>query len=262
MSILYPRLLDQAARDLHYRYTTMSVDELRDKHAFVHPSAVFAATGGHRVPVAHLEELRHRVLKIADEAGYPSGERRRDHSVFDHEIARLLHERGGLVAAEAAVRPIWAFMALVVLPDVSYWRYPDPPVDRILATDITRHVWGRLWWRAHLLVLPEEYGDRYRLLDTFGEADFDQIYARRSLLGGSRTLIRAVAEAWPTVDRGGLPSRLVLRDLLKRLLRAAAVVEFDALDPGELRDQIRSETRSSVLALREAGYGTGSVPSD
>lgn len=258
MSILYPRLLDQAARDLHYRYTTMSIEELQKQHAFTHPSAVFAATGGHRVPLDHLDDLRQRVVKASEEAGYPSGGRRRDHSGFDLEVAKLLHERCGLVAAEAAVRPIWAFLALVVLPDVSYWRYPDPPGERVLATDITRHVWGRLWWRAHLLVLPEEYSDRYRLLDTFGEADFDQIYARRSLLGGSRTLIRAIAEVWPTLDRGGLPSRLVLRDLLKRMLRAAAVVEFDTLDDLELRGQIRWEARLSVLELRKQGHGPGS----
>lgn len=256
MSILYPRLLDQAASDLHYRYSTMSVEELREHHSFAHPSAVFAATGGHRVPAEHLEELRRRVLKVAEEAGYPSGGRRRDHSEFDREIATLLHERCGLVAAEAAVRPVWAFLALVVLPDVSYWRYPRPPAERVLATDITRHVWGRLWWRAHLLLLPAEHADRYRLLNTFGEADFDQIYARRAQLGGSRKLVRAVAETWPTIDRGGLSSRLVLRDLLKRLLRVAALVEFDALDDLELFEQIRAEARNSVLELRTAGHRT------
>lgn len=257
-SILYPRLLDQAASDLHYRYTAMSVEELRERHAFTHPSAVFAATGGHRVPTEHLEELRRRIVKAAVEAGFPSGGRRRDHSEFDKEVARLLHERCGLVAAEAAVRPIWAFLALVVVPDVSYWRYPNPPVDRILATDITRHVWGRLWWRAHLLALPTD-DDRYRLLDTFGEADFDQIYARRAL--GSRTLIRAVADTWPGVDTDGLPARLVLRDVLKRLLRVGAVVEFEALEHDELRDQIHSEARIAIVELRRQGYGPDSEAS-
>ena len=259
MSILYPRLLDQAARDMHYRYTSKSLEELRELRAFRHPSAVFAATGGVRVPVPHLEEVRERIMKAAEDAGYPSGGRRRDHTEFDREVAVVLHERCGLVAAEAAVRPIWAFLALVVLPDVSYWRYPNPPEDRLLAKDITRHVWGRLWWRAHLLALPEEHADRYRLLDVFGEADFDQLYARRSLLGGSRKLMRSVAETWPTIDRGGLPSRLVLRDLLKRLLRVAAVVEFDALDDLELHDQIRWEARNSVLELRRAGHGADST---
>ncbi|MCO1655306.1 DUF6339 family protein [Pseudonocardia humida] len=185
-------------------------------------------------------------------SGFPGGGRRRDHADFDLEVARLLHERAGLVAAEAGVRPIWAFLALVVLPDVSYWRYRDPPDERILASDITRHVWGRLWWRAHLLAVPDET-DAYRLLGRFNESDFDQIYARRALLGGSRALVRTLAEIWPTLDKGGFPDRQVLRDVVKRLLRTAAVVEFDALGDAELRDQIRQEAFLSVSALREEG---------
>lgn len=250
-SVLYPRLLDQAARDLHYRYVDLSVAELRELHAYSHPAAVFTATGGGRVPRGHLEDLRRRVVKVAEQAGYPEeGGRRRDNSEFDREVARLLHERCGLVAAEAAVRPIWAFLALVVLPDVSYWRYPNPPVDRILATDITRHVWGRLWWRAHLLFDPTG-ADMYQLLDGIGEADFDQVYARRALLGGSRMLIRVLVDTWPSTDKGGLPEREVFRDLLKRLLRIAAILEFDALDRPALRELIRQEAAASVRGLWE-----------
>lgn len=256
MSVLYPRLLDRTARELHDRYRSMPVTELRELRAFGHPSAVFAATGGRRVPVGHLEDLRERIIGIATAAGYPARANRGAHTAFDREVAQLLHERCGLVAAEAAVRPIWAFLALVVLPDVSYWRYPDPPAERVLATDITRHVWGRLWWRAHLLVLPETFADRYRLLSAFGEADFDQIYARRAMLGGSRRLVRAVAETWPTIDRGGLQSREVLRDLLKRLLRVAPLLDFDVLDDLELHEQIRWEARNAVLELRRAGLGS------
>ncbi|GAA1251840.1 hypothetical protein GCM10009609_13990 [Pseudonocardia aurantiaca] len=251
MSILYPRLLDAAALDIHKRYTRLTVEELQELPAFRHPSAVFAATGGDRVPVEHLEDLRNRVVKIAEESGFPGGGRRRDHTEFDREIARLLHERMGLVAAEAAVRPIWAFLALVVLPDVSYWRYWEPPVDRILGTDITRHVWGRLWWRAHLLALPNE-PDPYRLLDTFNESDFDQIYARRNLLGGSRSVVRALADVWPSVDTAEFGSRRILRDVLKRLLRTAAILEFDALDYAHLCGEIRREAAIAVAAIREA----------
>lgn len=255
MSVLYPRLLDQAARDLHYRYVGLSVAELRELHSYSHPAAVFTATGGTRVHRGHLEHLRRRVTKAAEQAGFPEGGRRRDNSEFDREIGRLLHQRCGLVAAEAAVRPVWAFLALVVLPDVSYWRYPDPPVDRILATDITRHVWGRLWWRAHLLLDPTD-SDPYHLLDAIGEADFDQVYARRALLGGSRLLIRMIVDTWPSVDRGGLPDREVFRDLLKRLLRIAAFLDFDTLDRPALRELIRQEAAASVRGLRkERGRG-------
>ncbi|SDF83255.1 DUF6339 family protein [Pseudonocardia oroxyli] len=249
MSILYPRLLDSAATELYQRYQHVEPGELTNEHAFAHPSAVFAATGGHRVPREHLQDLRERVVKIAEEAGFPGGGRRRAHTDFDLDIAKLLHERMGLVAAEASVRPIWAFLALVVLPDVSFWRYREPTGDRFLATDITRHVWGRLWWRAHLTAVPTET-DPYRLIGTFNESDFDQIFARRAGLGGSRALIRALSDVWPSVAKSGFADRRVLRDVLKRLLRTAPIIEFDALDYADLCDEIRREAAASVTAIR------------
>lgn len=249
MSVLYPRLLGDAARELHQQHLGATISELTARHALRHRSAVFAASGGRRVTPEELQRLREDVVAVAQRAGFPDEGRRQDRVTFDIEVARLLHERCGLVAGEAAVRPIWAFLALVLLPDVSYWRYPRPPGDRVLGTDITRHVWGRLWWRAHLLALPQQI-ERYRLLDTFGEAAFDQIFARRRSIGGSRAIVRTLAEVWPSVERGSAAERDVLIDVLKRLSRWGAVVEFEALDEDELRRQVQGAATESASLLR------------
>ncbi|TYP90795.1 DUF6339 family protein [Blastococcus xanthinilyticus] len=256
MSVLYPRLLGDAAKRLHQEHLQSSISALSARHALRHPAAVFAATGGRRITQDELQQLRDDVLEVARRAGFPDEGRRQDRVSFDLEIARLLHERCGLVAGEAAVRPIWAFLALVLLPDVSYWRYPRPPGDRVLGTDITRHVWGRLWWRAHLLALPREY-DRYQLLETFGEAAFDQIFARRRSIGGSRALVRTIAEIWPAVDHGRVPEREVLIDVLKRLSRWGAVVEFESLDDDELRRQVLDAAIESAARLRAQAPDAG-----
>ncbi|RZU32482.1 DUF6339 family protein [Blastococcus saxobsidens] len=256
MSVLYPRLLGDAAKRLHQEHLQSSITELNARHALRHPAAVFAATGGRRITQEELQQLRDDVLEVARRAGFPDEGRRQDRVSFDLEVARLLHERCGLVAGEAAVRPIWAFLALVLLPDVSYWRYPRPPGDRVLGTDITRHVWGRLWWRAHLLALPREY-DRYQLLETFGEAAFDQIFARRRSIGGSRALVRTIAEIWPAVDHGRVPEREVLIDVLKRLSRWGAVVEFESLDDDELRRQVLDAAIESAARLRAQAPSAG-----
>lgn len=256
MSVLYPRLLADAAKELHRDYQQTSIAELRGRYALRHSSAVFAATGGRRVTQEELQRLRDDVLEVAGRAGFPDEGRRQDRVTFDLEIAQLLHQRCGLVAGEAAVRPIWAFLALVLLPDVSYWRYPRPPGDRVLGSDITRHVWGRLWWRAHLLALPQEY-ERYRLLETFGEAAFDQIFARRRSIGGSRAIVRTIADVWPSVDRGRVPEREVLIDVLKRLSRWGAVIEFESLDDEDLRQQVNDAVTESAMLLRTQAQAAG-----
>lgn len=256
MSVLYPRLIGDAANELHRAYQKVPIADLRSHYGLRHPSAVFAPTGGRRVTTDELQRLRDDVLEIAGKAGYPGEGRRQDRMTFDLEVAQLLHRRCGLVAGEAAVRPIWAFLALVLLPDVSYWRYPRPPRDRVLGTDITRHVWGRLWWRAHLLALPQEH-ERYRLLETFGEAAFDQIFARRRSIGGSRALVQTIADIWPTVDRGRVAEREVLVDVLKRLSRLGAVIDFESQDKDELRRQVQDAAIESAAALCGEAQSTG-----
>lgn len=250
MSILYPRLLDRAAKDLFEAYAgSTDATTLSLRAATRHPAAVFAATGGRRVTDQELRSVRDAVLAAARRAGFPNAASPTARGAFDAEVARLLHSTMGVVPAEASVRSMWAFVALVLLPDVAYWRFPDPPKDRVLATDITRHAFGRLWWRAHLLHDPEA-DEPYALTEVFAEAAFDQIFARRKALGGSRALIRGLAATWPDVELGLHSERDVLRETLKRLLRHGAFQEFEALPADVIRAEIED-----VVALSVEGLG-------
>jgi hypothetical protein len=232
----------------------LSIADLETRVAHHHVGAVFAATGGTRVTQQVLAELRKVVVSEAEQAGFPHTAKRADRSEFDVDVAVLLHRRAGLVPAEASVRAAWVFLALVLMPDVAYWRFPEAPTDRILATDITRHVFGRLWWRAHLLHDPnaeEARGeDPYALVGVFGEAAFDQIFARRRSIGGSRAVVRALARCWPDLDQEGVDERKVLRDTLKQLLRLAAIVEFEALDDEGLNAEVESTARWCLAEVR------------
>ncbi|MEU6002468.1 DUF6339 family protein [Streptomyces sp. NPDC047197] len=249
MALLYPRLLAGQAKPLHQRYKEMPPHDLAEHVAYRHESAVYVATGGDRITEAQLRDLRARVLEAAARAGFPDESSRTARARFDLELAALLHSKMDLMPAEAASGDVWAFLALTLLPDIAYWRYPRPPGDRVVASDLTRHVFGRLWWRAHLVrdpVAPEPYA----ALDILGEAAFDQIYARRKSLGGSPHLVRNILHAWAAVDLQGLAERDVLRDFLKRLLRLAPFVIFEALDDTELQAELRSVAEESVAALR------------
>ncbi|MEV6959720.1 DUF6339 family protein [Streptomyces sp. NPDC051207] len=250
MSFLYPRLLADQARPLFEEYRTLSVDELTRRVAFAHDSSVYVATGGDRIDRSRLSELREAVVDLAKQSGFPDDSDRSRNAEFDLRLAAMLHAEMGVVPAEAASRDVWAFLALILLPDVAFWRYPRPPKDRILGTDLTRHVFGRLWWRAQLVRDPGE-PDPYQALEILGEGAFDQIYARRAALGGSPHLVRAILRVWNDLDLRGLNERRTLTDFLKRLLRLAPFVLFDGIDEQALHDELRSVAKESVDAQRE-----------
>ncbi|MFF3416619.1 DUF6339 family protein [Streptomyces sp. NPDC002698] len=249
MSFLYPRLLAEQARPLFEKYRILAPADLSRRFAVTHDSTVYVATGGDRVSSARLRELREGVLDLAKRAGFPDDSDRVRNAEFDLRLAALLHAEMGMVPAEAASRDVWAFLALVVLPDVAFWRYPQPPKDRVLGTDLTRHVFGRLWWRAQLVRAPEE-SEPYRALEILGEAAFDQIYARRAALGGSPHLVRAILRVWKDLDLRGLNERDTLRDFLKRLLRLAPFVLFDGIEEHALDSELRAVAQESVDAQR------------
>lgn len=249
MSFLYPRLLAEQARPLFDDYRHLTSADLSRRVALAHDSAVYVATGGDRVSSGQLRELREGVLDLAKRAGFPDQSDRARNAEFDLRLAALLHAEMGMVPAEAASRDVWAFLALVVLPDVAFWRYPQPPKDRVLGTDLTRHVFGRLWWRAQLVRAPEK-SEPYHALQILGEAAFDQIYARRAALGGSPHLVRAILRVWKDLDLAGLNERETLRDFLKRLLRLAPFVLFDGIEERALDAELSAVARESVDAQR------------
>lgn len=262
MSFLYPRLLADQAKPLFEEYRSLTVSELTGRVDSSHESAVYVATGGDRVSAARLLELRAAILELARRSGFPDDTDRARNAEFDLRLAALLHAETGMVPAEAASRDVWAFLAVVLLPDVAFWRYPKPPADRVLGTDLTRHVFGRLWWRAQL-VHSSDSAEPYEALKILGEAAFDQIYARRAALGGSPHLVRAILYVWSRLDLTGLNERDTLRDFLKRLLRLAPFVLFDGVEEHALVEELHSVAGESVDAQRRAsGLSTGctSVP--
>jgi hypothetical protein len=259
MGLLYPRLLPGQARPLHDEYRNLTISELTRRATVGHESAVYVATGGDRVSEDNLAELRRLVVELATQAGFPGESSRTLRAAFDLEVAAALHKNMRLVPAEAASGDVWAFLALVLLPDVAYWRYPRPPGDRILGTDLTRHVFGRMWWRAQLVHSPGD-ADPYAALKILGEAAFDQIYARRKALGNSPYLVKSILEVWNNLDLGGLDEREVLRDFLKRLLRLAPFVRFEALGTDALERELSEVAREAIDAMRSLTSSTPRSP--
>ncbi|WP_227980735.1 DUF6339 family protein [Nocardia spumae] len=192
------------------------------------------------------------VVDLAKESGFPGPPSTDQKTVFDLSSATLLHSQMDIAPAEAAAGDVWAFLALILLPDVAYWRYP-PPSDRVvrerfLDADLTRHVFGRMWWRAHFVYSPEE-SEPYAALSVLGEAEFDQIYARRATLGGRPQLIKSILRVWQEIETREIPDRDVLRDFLKRLLRLDPFLVYEALDDSALDTELRTVAREAVVGV-------------
>lgn len=235
------------AKALHSEYKEKTVKELELQARSQHESAVFVATGGARVSEDKIREVRKAVLELAAVAGFPEKPSVEVRNTFDLAVARYLHSGLAMVPAEAAAGDIWAFLALVVLPDVSYWRFANPPGDRVLASDMTRHVLGRLWWRAQL-VFESGRADPYSSLDQIGGEAFGQIYERRASLGASPVVVRSILRVWSELDPS-FQKRSVLRDFLKRLLRLRAFIVFEAQSEDGLLQTMHGALQESVNAL-------------
>ncbi|MEU9798257.1 DUF6339 family protein [Streptomyces sp. NPDC051000] len=269
MSLLYPRLLP-GETERRFRMLHEAPAGGHASMAANHSSrAVYAATGGRRVTRDELDQLRGSVLRVARDQGFPASPSAAQRTAFDRGTAQVLREGCRMVPGEAAQRQVWAFLALVLLPDVCAWRWPADAgnryvADRFKGTDLTRHALARLWTRAHVL-RDDTADDPYHLLDVLGEADLDQVMARRSALAGSPALVRAIVRAHRDDEAGGgaasrtaasrtaaspgVASRAVLRESLTRLLRLTAFVDLDsASEPelGRLVRQVRSEARAAL----------------
>ncbi|MVU76454.1 hypothetical protein GPX89_04250 [Nocardia sp. ET3-3] len=252
MSLLYPRLLNTRARELALDYRTLELDQLTARWAVSDDAAVYVATGGARAQGDKLRGIRDLIVSLAEAYGYPNPPAAQAGN-FDLAVAEQLHREMHLAPAEASATDIWTFLSLVLMPDIAQWRFPGKSSsdrayrERIRGTRLDRHVFGRLWWRAQLVHAPGD-PNPYGALTVLGEAAFDQIYARRSSLGASPHLVKSILRVWNNLDLTGLTEREVLRDFLKRVLRLAPFVVFDAIDEEALDAELRAIAQETVFA--------------
>jgi hypothetical protein len=248
--LLYPRLPPAIARELFLEYRLLPVAALRERSGLRHQDAVFGAIGGTEVAEEQLEELAQAIRGAAEASGYPEARgSESDRARFDLAAAEVLHAQMGVVAAEAAAVDVWAFFGAILLPDVCFWRFPDPPEDRVIGPDLTRHTLARLWWRAYQLddIRP---GAGLLALTAIAESEMNQLFERRSI-GGNRRLVRAVATALTRSDAdwSDTPRRALVRDSAARIQRRLAFSMLEALDDDHLQSEVDKIFASAALAL-------------
>lgn len=210
-----------------------------------HAANYYAAVGGQRADRELIRKVRQLIVEEANAAGFPERSSPA-HIGFDRALAPRLVDVMGIVPAEAANKNVWTNLALVIAPDITAWRFGFNNQERWIASDLTRHMFSRLWWQAYLLSDGTVEGDE--LLTELAESDLNQLL-ERTTLGGMRPVVRVLARA---VVEG--PEDINRRDLIReaalRLRRRMVFIDHMALTPSQLDAEVRGVTRQAVASLR------------
>jgi hypothetical protein len=238
---VYPRLSDSAARTLLEEYAELEPTELRKRAETSHPDAAPVAVGGTAVPESSIEDVAVALRELADRLGFPNFLSRARIGDFDRPATALLHEHMAIVPADAAADEVWNFLAMVVLPDLSVWRFPDRAEKRMLGRP--RNVLRRLWWRAE--IVGADLIDR---ADGLGEDELVNIMERPTL-AADRRLARRMAAAILGTPSGAVSRSELMRDFAKRMLRAQGAFCLDVLSEDEFDAVVQRELQQSVAAM-------------
>ncbi|UPW11566.1 DUF6339 family protein [Gordonia terrae] len=246
MTELWPRLAMGLAV-AEYRGLPSNIRELAANARNSHPQVTYAATGGVRVTEARVADLAEAVRVVAVEYGFPEAAGPADLVRFDRAAAEAVHSAMSINPVEAGVRGVWNFLSLIAMPDVTRWRFQGDNIERWVATDLTRHMFARLWWQARTFAVITPAGATdYSLLRGMSESDLNQIMERRSIAGVA-PLARSIARVLAQDPQAG-SRRKILRDATPRLRRLMSFIDFSALDDSQLDDRVRAVLHETRLA--------------
>lgn len=237
MTELWPRL-STATGIVEFRKLDGEPEQLKLAARNRHPQMTYAASGGQRIGETGVARLSDEIRSTAVEYGYPATTGSTDLIRFDRVAAETIHRFMDITSVEAANRGVWTFLAVTAMPDVTRWRFPGDNVERWIATDLTRHMFSRLWWQAMTFATETDGVRDYSLLRKLSESDLNQITERRSIAGVT-PLARSIARILTEGDHTG-GNRKMLRDATPRLRRLMAFIDFSVLTDEQLDDRVRA----------------------
>ena len=224
---LFPRLPRPAARQLLNEQTDRTLTELRAGARTSHPAAAPAPTGGSPVTEEVLEGLATAVRKACEEQ-WPEPVSRSKGASLDRAIGRALWDNLQIVRPDAANEGVWAFLSLVLLPDIAALRFPDRAESRLMGG--ARNVFRRPWERRVVLgELSDRHGSNGQFL---GEDELVNIF-ERSRLARSHELARALAEHILSAEVANRSE--YARELTKHVKRHLGAYNIDVLDTSAVR---------------------------
>jgi len=142
-------------------------------------------------------QLSDRVTEAVKPFGYGGDARApKEVSAADAAVSKALHDglSGKMTVGIAGDTQVWTALALAVLPAYIRWRWVGrvtKPEDRVAVR--SRHMLGRLWWRAHM-AFDVNRSDAYELL-AMKEQFWNQVEERTSVYQEPNLVRDIMAEA-------------------------------------------------------------------
>ncbi|MFD5867409.1 hypothetical protein ACFWGD_02185 [Corynebacterium sp. NPDC060344] len=214
-------------------------------YATSHGQMTYGPTGG-RAGTPEIERLRNALIDVARIHGFGTT----DHAggagpAFDRDAAPVMVDHMAVTWEEAGQPGVWSMISLVILPDLTAWRWGDGPSatkERWICIDPTRHAWGRLWWQE--TVCRERPG----LLEKFKESELNQFFERTSFTRHREFFLYFMEATAAHLTK--FPRRTWVRDVTKRMRRRLAFIDTFSLTTPELQTFVDDVVRESLEALR------------
>jgi hypothetical protein len=206
----------------------------------------YADSGGMRAPDSVLFRLREDVVSLATADGFPKDAGAASRAHFDAVCTIYLAEHRHLKSGEALRDDVWAFIASVLLPDVTLWRFSSRTTDRFHGGE--RNMFQRLWYRGTTFDRGVQHQSRWELVERLTEDAFAQIIERPSIRS-DRRLARAIAEGWIRANPvAGASMERIMRRAVRELRVRNEIQVLSALPERDLAELIDLKFRDARIA--------------
>ena len=254
-SLCWPRLNSSDAEAL---YLGLSLEQFPPVDSSL--IRVEFAPVGQRVTQERVDRLREELVLVASEYGF---NRRRGYDQdqpenpeetfrqFDRAMYWKFRNLVPMSEAAAGSASVWNWFALKLLPDVTYWRWvfvksgQGWDKERWIGTDLTRHTWGRQWWRSY------RFKENPGLIERLNEKELVQLLERKDTIAASPRLLCALAEKYADArDSNDFPREKFVIEVAKRILREQAFINPLIFDDEEMGQWIEYQINAAVFSLK------------
>ena len=252
MLFLLPQIRDFTATKLINSIALNGKIEIIDSE---YNERFFTNTGGQRIPTSYLNDLREEIKETAIRFGFPL--KKKSYLDFEFEIAKIFfsspflwNDNDGNPTGEALRNNFWAYLTILLLPDIATWRWGFPKDNiptkawsvRMRGGGI-RNTFQRIFRRVVSFDKGKNFSDseRLELIQQLNEDEFQAIIERTSLSASPKISIFCAEEIISRKPNENISDKMkqyIYRKSSIDLTAYGKVQALDLLSDYELKDLI------------------------